>query len=43
METIVQKLVKANVFEKIDRAIPYVALLAAAYYVGCWLYAVILP
>lgn len=43
METIVRKLVETNVFEKIDRAIPYVALLAAAYFVGCWLYAVLLP
>lgn len=40
MEAIVLKLEKANVFEKIDRAIPYFAILAAGYFVGCWIYAI---
>ena len=41
MEAIVIKLEKANVFEKIDRAIPYFAILAATYFVGCWIYAIV--
>lgn len=41
MEALVIKLEKANVFEKIDRAIPYFALLAAGYFVGCWIYAIV--
>ena len=41
MEAIVLKLEKANVFEKINRTIPYLALLSAGYFVGCWRYAIV--
>lgn len=41
MEAIVIKLENANVFEKIDRAIPYFAILTAAYFIGCWIYSIL--
>lgn len=41
MEAIVLKLAKANVFDKINNAIPYLSLLAVGYFIGCWVYAIL--